>query len=346
MQTTLYFQEGASDKIYQAHMLEADDGFVVNFAYGRRGGTLKPGTKTKSPVARDKGLKIFDKLVKSKIAKGYTVEENAATFSSVDAEQSDIKCQLLNPIDAAEASRLCSDPRYMLQEKFDGERRPIEKNNKGIKGINRKGLYVGLSNVLVTELQNSKHDFILDSEDLGDKAAVFDILELDGQSLTHLSCVERLGILEGLGLDGVLKVVKTAYTETEKRAMMLEVDARKGEGVVFKEINAPYTAGCPSSGGSQLKHKFYDEATVVVSLINDNRRSVLVSVVSDDGQLQDVGNVTIPPNKNIPTVGQFVEVRYLYAYPNGGSLYQPTYKDVRTDKQNADKVSSLKFKPE
>jgi len=346
MQTNLYFQEGSSDKVYQVRLVESGGGFFVNYANGRRGSSLRSGTKTKIPVTREKANFIFEKLVKRKKSEGYTENENAATFSSVDAEQSDIKCQLLNPIDAAEASRLCSDPRYMLQEKFDGERRPIEKNNEGIKGVNRKGLYVGLSNVLVTELKNSKHDFILDSEDLGDKAAVFDILELDGQSLTHLPCLERLGILEGLGLGSVLKVVKTAYTEAEKRAMMLEVDARKGEGVVFKEISAPYTAGCPSSGGSQLKHKFYDEATVVVSVINDNRRSVLVSVVSDDGQLQDVGNVTIPPNKDIPTVGQFVEVRYLYAYPNGGSLYQPTYKGVRTDKQNADKVSSLKFKPE
>lgn len=242
--------------------------------------------------------------------------------------------------------RLCTDPRYLLQEKFDGERRLVEKNTTGIKGINRKGLYIGLSSVLITEIEKSKHDFVIDSEDLGDKLAVFDILELDGQSLTHLSCIDRLAILEGLDLGDVLKVVKTARTEGDKRAMMQEVDARNGEGVVFKKINAAYTAGCPSSGGSQFKFKFYEEATVKVTLINDNRRSVLVSVLLDDGQSQDIGNVTIPPNKDIPAVGQCVEVRYLYAYPNGGSLYQPTYKGERNDKDNADKVSSLKFKPQ
>jgi bifunctional non-homologous end joining protein LigD len=57
----------------------------------------------------------------------------------------------------------------------------------------------------------------------------------------------------------------------------------------------------------------------------------------------DVGNVTIPLNIEIPAVGELIEVRYLYAYP-GGSLFQPVYLDVRTDLDDADDVSTLKFK--
>ena len=47
---TLYYREGSSDKVYQAAIEPAGDGFVVNFAYGRRGATLTTGTKTSSPV--------------------------------------------------------------------------------------------------------------------------------------------------------------------------------------------------------------------------------------------------------------------------------------------------------
>ena len=32
---TLYYREGSSDKVYQAAIEPAGDGFVVNFAYGQ-----------------------------------------------------------------------------------------------------------------------------------------------------------------------------------------------------------------------------------------------------------------------------------------------------------------------
>ena len=47
---TLYFRQGASDKIYQAAIEPAGGGYTVNFAYGRRGTTLSTGTKTQSPA--------------------------------------------------------------------------------------------------------------------------------------------------------------------------------------------------------------------------------------------------------------------------------------------------------
>ena len=37
---TLYFCDGRSDKVYQANLQPKGAGFVVNFAFGRRGSTL------------------------------------------------------------------------------------------------------------------------------------------------------------------------------------------------------------------------------------------------------------------------------------------------------------------
>jgi bifunctional non-homologous end joining protein LigD len=48
------------------------DGFVVNLAYGRRGSTMATGTKTQIPVDHDSAKHIYDKLVREKMAKGYT----------------------------------------------------------------------------------------------------------------------------------------------------------------------------------------------------------------------------------------------------------------------------------
>ena len=48
-QRKLYFKDGKSDKIYEVDLCEAGEGeFVVNFRYGRRGATLREGTKLKA----------------------------------------------------------------------------------------------------------------------------------------------------------------------------------------------------------------------------------------------------------------------------------------------------------
>ena len=43
------------------------------------------------------------------------------------------------------------------------------------------------------------------------------------------------------------------------------------------------------------------------------------------------GNVTIPVGAEIPAVGDIIEVRYLYAFRESGSLFQPVYIGVRDD---------------
>ena len=71
-QVSLWFQEGASDKVYEVDLCEVGAGkFVVNFRYGRRGATLKDGTKTTLPVTEAEALKIYNQLANSKKKEGY-----------------------------------------------------------------------------------------------------------------------------------------------------------------------------------------------------------------------------------------------------------------------------------
>jgi bifunctional non-homologous end joining protein LigD len=56
--TTLYYRQGGSDKVYQVAIGPLGSGFVVNFAFGRRGSTLQAGTKTAKPVDFDEAVKI------------------------------------------------------------------------------------------------------------------------------------------------------------------------------------------------------------------------------------------------------------------------------------------------
>jgi len=71
-QTSLWFSEGNSDKVYEVDLCEVGSGqFVVNFRYGRRGTTLRDGSKTVLPVTEAQARKIYDQLVSSKTREGY-----------------------------------------------------------------------------------------------------------------------------------------------------------------------------------------------------------------------------------------------------------------------------------
>jgi predicted DNA-binding WGR domain protein len=70
-QIRLFFQEGNSDKVYEIDLCEAGEGYVVNFRYGRRGASLKEGTKTIFPIELREAEKVFENLEQEKRKKGY-----------------------------------------------------------------------------------------------------------------------------------------------------------------------------------------------------------------------------------------------------------------------------------
>ncbi len=69
---TLLYQEGRSDKVYEVDLCQVGENrYVVNFRYGKRGGTLKEGVETVSAIALTEAQRVFDRLIQSKIQKGY-----------------------------------------------------------------------------------------------------------------------------------------------------------------------------------------------------------------------------------------------------------------------------------
>ena len=101
------------------------------------------------------------------------------------------------------------------------------------------------------------------------------------------------------------------------------------EGVVFKDMDSRFKPGRPNSGGSHLKFKFVTTASFIVGAINQ-RRSVALVLLDGDKHVP-AGNVTIPPDHEIPAPGDTVEVRFLYAFPESGCIYQPVYRGKRDD---------------
>lgn len=344
---SLYYKEGSSDKEYHVAMEPKGTGFVVNFQYGRRGSTLSTGTKTSTPVEHEQAVKTFDQLVKEKKAKGYTEGESGTPYQHSESRPSGLLPQLLNAIDEEEVSRLVAHPQWCMQEKLDGKRMLLRKENGVIQGINKKGLIVGVPQTILATAAELKGDFVLDGECMGDCLHVFDLLFHEGKDLRHEGYERRYVALLNLlfrGLPKHIKIVSCWKDAQDKASRLLTLKHQKAEGVVFKQRRAPYTSGRPSTGGTQLKHKFYATLSAVVAKVN-TQRSVALRLLNHEGW-QPVGNVTIPANQRIPQVGTVVEVRYLYAYRDG-SLYQPIYLGERTDVDEHEcVVSQLKYKPE
>src|SRR5258708_4408868 len=163
---TLYYREGSSDKIYQCSIVPKDNRFIVTFAYGRRGSTLNTGCKTNTPVDFPAAQSIFNKLVKEKTAKGYTIAENGTPYEHTDSQGqvSGFLPQLLNPIEEDQLEVLLDDQTHCAQEKYHGRRLLLQKHGAAIHGINLNGLLIGLPSPLVPAAISIPGDFVIDGE--------------------------------------------------------------------------------------------------------------------------------------------------------------------------------------
>ena len=334
---SLEFREGTSDKVYLAQIVDAGNSlYAVNFAYGRRGGTLNTGSKTTQPVSLDEATTIYEKLVLSKTSKGYKptgsgegiASSITASVKDVDQRDTGLYPQLLVAISEDDAERYLTDDDWGAQEKFDGRRMTVRKATYDVTAINKKGQFIGFPDAIAKAVEGFMSSFLTDGESIGERLFVFDLLELNGTNLRPLPYATRLANLIdllGLGHSETVVVARTAIGTAAKRKLMADLKAAGKEGIVFKRMSAPWSAGRPESGGPALKCKFWSSISCVVSSQNA-KRSVNIQLEG-----QPIGKVTIPPNHNIPGVGQVVEVKYLYVVGQGGSLYQPIYLGPRDD---------------
>ena len=355
---SLYYSDGSSDKVYQVQVIERDDGFVVNFQFGRRGRALQSGTKTARPLPLSEASAVFDKLVLEKTAKGYSPTEGGVTFQDTDkaGRVTGVLPQLLNPVDEDGLADCLCDDTWLAQHKLDGERRLVKHDGQRVLGINRLGLEVPLPQPLEAALRQLAQQaetgggFVIDGEIIGHRLVAFDLLQWAGDSLAAQPAQQRLSRLKDL-LAALahphtesLSLVRTALGEAAKRVLLEDLRSHAQEGIVFKRVDAPYTHGRPSRGGDQLKFKFIESATLQVAAVNGAKRSVELQGFGTDGAAVKLGSVTIPANHVIPAAGAIVEVRYLYAYP-GGSLFQPVYAGERNDQAlEACDTAQLKYK--
>jgi bifunctional non-homologous end joining protein LigD len=204
---------------------------------------------------------------------------------------------------------------------------------------------VELPSQVVRALEWIEEDFILDGECVGDLFHAFDVLSSSERDWRVLSYRDRLRALNRLlerHSNGNVLILDTYFEKERKLERFKAFQEFHAEGVVFKLLPASHAPGRPTSGGPALKFKFTTTGSFIVAGAN-KCRSVKLKL---HGEKTDCGNVTIPPNHDIPKTGAVVEIRYLYAY-RGGSLYQPVFLGVRDDISACECLrGQLKFKRE
>ncbi len=91
----LYYREGASDKVYEIHLTEEEDGFCVTGYNGRRGTKLVAQPKTTKPVQYRTARYIFDNLEATKL------NHRRTPYCVASRERFDV---LANPVAASPSS--------------------------------------------------------------------------------------------------------------------------------------------------------------------------------------------------------------------------------------------------
>jgi len=354
----LFFQEGTSDKVYEATILEDEGKFTVRVAWGRRGAKLNEGAKAVR-VSMDAATRTFDALVREKRSKGYqeitdvvqpaavAPPEGQGSGSKVTGRRAKVgpAAQLLNPIEESELEAFLKDDRIVAQQKIDGMRIVARVGHEVI-ATNREGQLTQIGQAVLEGLRYLPHDTIVDGEVVGDELWLFDLLQVGGADVRAKGYLERWTLLEEElepALTGPVRVLPVVRGTRAKRALYEKLRAASAEGLVFKERDGPYTSGRPASGGTQRKYKFIKSADV---LVLENAGNAYLMAVWDGETLFEVGKVFAgTTNRSRKSLDEqlargerpVAEVRYLYA-TDDHQLFQPVFVRVREDKESADCV--------
>lgn len=353
----LFFQEGSSDKVYNATLLDEGEGlYSVEVEWGRRGAKLSRGKKAVK-VTLAAAEKAYAKLVREKTSKGYEEHDEVVQPAAVAPpegqgsgsratgvrEKVGQAAQLLNPIEPEQVPKLLEDDRVIAQQKLDGNRVLVHVG-ESVRATNRAGQLTSVHRTILEALGSIPAGTVIDGEvvasDEGPTYWLFDVLEIAGEDLRGLGYLDRWQRLDAEiepAIDHPIRILDYAQGHAAKRALYDRLLAANAEGIVFKRHDAPYEPGRPSSGGTQLKHKFIKSADVVI--VENAGNAYRMAVYAGD-ELREIGKVfSGTTNESRAELDErlaageqpVAEVRYLYATEDE-QLFQPVFVRLREDK--------------
>lgn len=205
---------------------------------------------------------------------------------------------------------------WLFEIKWDGYRAIAEINQSGHKLYSRNGLTFDKAYPKIfNALKAMKKDAIIDGEIVvfdekgkpnfqklqnyqnSDKYAiqyfVFDIIELEGKSLTNLPLIERKEILKNfLPHSNVIRYCD--HVEHEGKTLFKEMQKMNLEGMIAKKKNSKYYIGKRTSDWLKIKNVQSQEAIIVGFTDPKGSRQYfgsLLLAVKNKGKLVSIGNV-------------------------------------------------------
>ena len=241
------------------------------------------------------------------------------------------------PTDATEAEfiALISDQNFLFQTKEDGIHILASRlSGNRIDTRNRKGephaCPVAFGNAIFGLPENT----MVDGERLHEGGyVIFDLLYLGGTDLRKRPYAERFEILRTLhrraqrdqNAFAWTRIVETALTAKDKRALLDRLKAENAEGCIAKDIRAPYRPGRPAEGGPMLRYKFRKSATCIVQRRGpEDLKASFECYLIEDGKPVNVGHVSAQQffTQLKPGEARIAEISYLYSSPSN-RLIQP-----------------------
>lgn len=347
----LTYIAGNSAKFYEVHLESVNGLYNVVAAYGRIGNSPSTALKTPSPVDYDTAVEMANKLCLQKQKKGYQpteIVDSETPFitSTTEVAAPQFYPQLSNPITESELLSRAANERFGVQLKKDGVRLVLYWNGSAAVALNRRGVPISGSAVVMRAFERVCREgqytsLRLDAEGFEESAYIFDLLELNGQDLMMEPFETRQRILLEIQSDfdvasdgwlpSPLTFAHTWWTDIHDLERLIDsARADAEEGLILRRDTALYEAG--RGNKDVLKLKNVNSATAFVTKHSAGKRSVAVALTNPDGTTREMGNVTIPANYEIPTVGALVEVQYLWVLSESdGAFIQPVYKGERDD---------------
>lgn len=374
-QVALECTTGGSNKLYVIQVTEsvgpAGTTYTTTGFYGAIGATLKSDEKytgasklsamaAANKLEKDKRKKYVDHAVtagtpvrgmpSTSPVYGGPAMATAAAPSPAPAVPKGRLPMLASVLPEDELEAMILNRDAVFQRKYDGERAIISLRRGAIVRTNRNGFERAISAVVEEELKKlwplpdfrDELETIIDGELMDDVFIAYDMLVQRDNDICDRDFDERFANLEVLLEDTVPHLLaETAYSEEEKRAMLKKAQDEKWEGIMVRLGSSEYKVGrCKNI----FKYKLWATATCRVLSTNSGVRSVQLALRDEKGDDVFCGNVTVPPNQDIPEAYSLVEVRYLYAM-EGGSLYQPVLMRPRDDVDECDLRSDMRQAP-
>ncbi len=229
---------------------------------------------------------------------------------------------------------------YVFQEKHNGDRRLVEKQNGIIRDYNRNGKPgKGLPQCVKDALNaHPTSQFILDGELVGDVFFVFDILFYGTDPAAAKPYREREALFQtNFPTSDFIKPVRSFKTPQEKITLIKFLVGIRAEGFVVKDMNAVYRPAITNSTRFNFRYKFWKTLDAVV--IGDTterddkgmlKNSVRLGCYDSQGKLKDICGSTKKAEFTLKP-GDVVELKYLYGTQTL-DVVQPTMLRKRTDK--------------